>query len=709
MANEDKKQELLLTQEILQNQRDITRETEMSYGVLKKNQMARKEVVDLTREVSKFAEEELAFANESSNSLRSKSELLTAQAKNQQLIAKGKILENDLISKMGGQVEKLSRKDQRRLKVLQNQNATNEAIAASIDKQIKARQKLNDELGIADNLLRGMSDIPFLGKFIDAEAVLKVMEKDFIKNKDSMKAMAAAAGEVKNQLKGAAKMAAFVGGLKIAAGFFKFMVSSLFKLSKLQTDLANELGISQEAARGLQTELHHVAVNSGLAYLNAEKLNKALIETTQHTGMMSQTLGTNYLKTFVTLTDRMKIGSKESEKLSFLLRRQSKDTRGLLNDNIGIVNQYNKQNKTAFTARGIIAQVAGVSSEVAVALGMGTEELTKSVLAAASLGTTLDTVSGIADGLLNFEQSMQAELELSLATNQRISLAKERELALNNKLGELAESLMGQEKILKAFREGNRVQMDLAAAAMGVQREVLAEMIMMQDRKMLSEEEFLEIYGEQTLSQIEALDAQEELNQSIEKMKIRLMEAFKPLIPIIEGFSSIVKYITESKFLLGTVLTILGGMAARSITIAIATAYSAALSPMNPANIASLGSAGAIAGSAIAATLYLVASNAEASIPEADFEDGIIDLPKGRRSGIKVNTLPQDTVHIDKGGNKIAVGTNLQGQNMDEVKNVLQNIEDLLRNPAERVNVVEYDSFSKNASDYDAKYKSSFA
>ena len=39
MANENKKEELLITQEILQNQRDIVLETEKSYGILKKNQM----------------------------------------------------------------------------------------------------------------------------------------------------------------------------------------------------------------------------------------------------------------------------------------------------------------------------------------------------------------------------------------------------------------------------------------------------------------------------------------------------------------------------------------------------------------------------------------------------------------------------------------------------------------------------------------------
>ncbi len=701
MANEDKKQELLLTQEILENQRDITRETEMSYGVLKKNQMARKEVVDLTREVSKFAEEELAFANESNNSLRSKSELLTAQAKNQQLIAKGKILENDLTSKVGGQLEKLSRKDRRRLKVLQNQNATNESIAASIDQQIKARQKLNDELGIADNILRGLKDIPFIGGFIETEAVLKKMEQSLIKTGDANKALAAGAKEIKNQLKGAAKMAAFIGGLKIAAGIVKFMVFAATKMDTLVTNIGNELGVSVEASMKIQEELGQAAVNSGLAYVNAENMNKALLETSKINKINAKIFGEGYLVNFITLTERMGLGNKEAERLAFLQRLQGKNVRGVLNDQVNIVNQFNKQNKLAFNAKAIIGDVGNVSAEVAVALGMGTDELTKAALQAAALGTNLDTVSGIADGLLNFESSIQAELELSLATNQRISLAKERQLALDNKLGELAESLMKQEPILKAFREGNRIQMELAAQAMNVSKEQLAEMIMMEDKRLLTNEEFVEIYGQQKLDQIEALSAAEELQKTIEKMKLDLAMAFLPLVPAVKSMMQFLTAILESKTAMGVILSIMTGMAVRSITIAVATAYQAAFSPTNPANIASLGLAGLAIGSLLAGTIYGVSQMSKGSIEEVDGQD--VDV-----RGIKINTLPMDSIEIDKGANRIAVGTNLQGQNMDEVKGVLKNIEELLRNPVGQINTIEYDAFAKNASNQDIKYKSSF-
>ena len=83
---------------------------------------------------------------------------------------------------MGGEIDKLSKKDRRRLTVLQNQNETHNAIQESINKQIKAREELNDKLGVADNILRGINKIPFIGKFIESEAILARMEESFLKD-----------------------------------------------------------------------------------------------------------------------------------------------------------------------------------------------------------------------------------------------------------------------------------------------------------------------------------------------------------------------------------------------------------------------------------------------------------------------------------------------------------------------------------------------
>ena len=57
----------------------------------------------------------------------------------------------------------------------------------------------------------------------------------------------------------------------------------------------------------------------------------------------------------------------------------------------------------------------------------GTEGLTKSVMAATKLGTSLDKVMSISEGLLDFEQSIAAEMEAEMLLGKEINLEKARQ------------------------------------------------------------------------------------------------------------------------------------------------------------------------------------------------------------------------------------------------------------------------------------------
>ena len=72
--------------------------------------------------------------------------------------------------------------------------------------------------------------------------------------------------------------------------------------------------------------------------------------------------------------------------------------------------------------------------------------------------------------------------------------------------------------------------------------------------------------------------------------------------------------------------------------------------------------------------------------------------------GIKINTLPMDSIQIDKGGNKIAVGTNLDGNsNMEAVVKKLDEVVSAVRSASNLNVAVEYDSFK--AANPNAKFQ----
>ena len=62
----------------------------------------------------------------------------------------------------------------------------------------------------------------------------------------------------------------------------------------------------------------------------------------------------------------------------------------------------------------------------------GGDNLAKAAVQARALGLSLDTTSKIAEGLLDFEQSITKEVEASVLIGRQLNFQKARELALNN-------------------------------------------------------------------------------------------------------------------------------------------------------------------------------------------------------------------------------------------------------------------------------------
>jgi hypothetical protein len=96
---------------------------------------------------------------------------------------------------------------------------------------------------------------------------------------------------------------------------------------------------------------------------------------------------------------------------------------------------------------------------------------------AQKLGLTLDQVDNIAGKLLDFQSSIEAEMEAELLTGQQINLEKARQFALDNDLAGLAKEIGNNQAVLQAFSTGNRIAQEATAKAMGMSREEMSKMI----------------------------------------------------------------------------------------------------------------------------------------------------------------------------------------------------------------------------------------
>ena len=107
----------------------------------------------------------------------------------------------------------------------------------------------------------------------------------------------------------------------------------------------------------------------------------------------------------------------------------------------------------------------------------GGSNIASAAIEAAKLGLNLSTVAGAAEKLLNFESSIQSEMEAQMLIGRSLNLDKARELALAGDLAGVAEEIKSQVGSQAEFEAMNVVQRKALADAMGVNVTDLAKII----------------------------------------------------------------------------------------------------------------------------------------------------------------------------------------------------------------------------------------
>lgn len=116
----------------------------------------------------------------------------------------------------------------------------------------------------------------------------------------------------------------------------------------------------------------------------------------------------------------------------------------------------------------MMGDVAGSAEEFALFGKEGGKNILQAAGAAAKLGTNMKTLSGIADGLLDFESSITKELELGAMLGKNINLNKARQLAYDGDIAGAAQETLKQLGGIDAFNKMDYYQKKQTADLLGV-------------------------------------------------------------------------------------------------------------------------------------------------------------------------------------------------------------------------------------------------
>ena len=448
---------------------------------------------------------------------------------------------------------------------------------------------------------------------------------------------------------------------------FLAIANAILAGSKNMAMLSQETGMSADQAMALSKSLNQTAIDSENVAFTGEKAHKAFKGLTEQTGLNAK-FGGQTLETFSMLTGKLHMAEDAAASLTMMARLQGKETEQIVADTAETAQNIANSAGIGINLKGVLNDVASASSSIKVSLGSNPEALAEAAANAALLGTNLSGVDAIASSLLDFEQSIKNELAAEMLLGKDLNFEKARQLALNNDLVGLSEELLNNEELTSTFATGNRMQQEAAAAAIGMSRDAMADMVMKQQMNNLSAQEFNAINGEGAYERMQAVSAQEKLGLAMDKMKDSVSQIGVAFAPFLDGLAKGISTLMEYKPVLIAIGAIMAGLAARSAALALINFVSAipkifaGMAPFGPAGIAmAVGGVAAMAAAVAGASGMM--STADDMIAPPGYGDRILSSPKG---SIALNN-----------GDTVVAGTNLGGgggNSMNETNALLNQI-----------------------------------
>ena len=556
------------------------------------------------------------------------------------------------------------------------------------EKRLQQEQRIQKSLGLAGNSLKSIEGfmnkigLGALSTAVGFDEINKKVEeyaRELEESEDSLtdsekkqkimnKSFELMAESITKALNDPLAMAAV--SIAFLSKTFKSLSNGFTQSQENTGNLAKNLNISNKEAMGLSSNMSSASFGSDALFLSSKGLTETLVEINKELGTSIQ-FSTEQLSTFTKLRETAGLTNEELMGINNLSLANGKTFDKNADSILNQVSSLNKSNKIFLNEKQVLKDISKLSSSVQLSLGKNPKALAEAVATAKSLGLEMSQLEGIANGLLDFESSIENELSAQLLTGKNITLEMARQYALNNDYANLAKEINNQIGTSAEFGEMNRIQQESIAKSVGMSAEELAKTLFIQDqlrgaskeeaerRQKLLDARIEEVGLEQAQKELREGGLKKMLDQATASEKMaaamgkinELTTALGAMFaPIVDMFANVAGYIMESKVAMIALSTVMGGLVAVAGALAIKSIITAVASIFKGA--AMLGPFGiplAIAG--VGAMTGLISSTI------ATMKDGVIGP-----GGEMVVSGPKGSIQLDK-DDSIVAGTNLFDKN----------------------------------------------
>ena len=705
MAEEDK-----ISKEDLDNQKKAE-QTELSIKQVLQSQLkalkeiagAKAESVDLSKQVLRFHREVDGYIGEEFD-------------KTKEIVREKDAINKDL--KHTARLEKEVRDEVSRLNELAQegdelagQEAENlreklEALArirAGLIEEDKTRDRINKKMGIFDNIIRGIKDIPFIGELGLADDLLFDMQLAAQKNENIFIAGFKSMGKALKEA--------------IGPAMFAFAISSTLEISNQLRDVGRNLAISKVEAGMFRAELSAASLTSKDILSTSKNLLEANMQLNQIRGTgvkftTQQLLDTNRLLKAEVLT------VEAAGELSRLASVTGQGIREAYLNQIDGILAAEQESGVRLDIKNTLEATNKVSGQIRAQLGANPALIAESVAQAKALGMELEDVASAGRALLDFESSITSELEAELLLNKDLNLERARAAALTGDYQTLTEEINKNVGDFYEFSKLNVLQQDALAKSVGMTSDQLSDQLLQKaDLNKLAQQARDE--GRDDIAKnLEQLSVGDKINANMDRLRGVFADILGILTPILEVFGAIVKAVSESTILVGVLATALGALAARQAYLAGASIVKAVADIFSgQGKIPGVGIAMAVGGVAALMASIAAAKSVKlaeggiieptpggtlATIGEAGEAEAVIPLSKMEELGFNNKMTPPPVVETNGGMSK------------DDLVDALRTVE--REKPKQNLIIREKDSnyadanpMNNQGDSYQVKYETSFS
>jgi hypothetical protein len=401
----------------------------------------------------------------------------------------------------------------------------------SVEKQILESQKAitdstEKQVGLIGKVAGGLAKIPGLGTVINAKEVVDALRKASIgldkngnlvkKNTNGFGMMAIAAKTVGKQ---------FATAMLDPAAIVGAIVKQFFALNKASVELRRLTG---------QTATSFNVFANGAA--SAVDILEVASELTKQTGLNAQNaFSQDVIANAADLKVEMGLAADEAGGIAVMAQTSGMSVDDLTASIVDSTSAFNGANRSAVSQGLVLRDVAKTSAAIKANFASNPKALSDAASQAKLLATDLNGLNAMAASLLDFESSIEAELEAQLLTGKNLNLSKARELALNDDLIGAGKEIFKNAVDLNEFGKMGRLGQEAYAKSLGMSRDQLAQIAFQTALNTGMTEEQAEAATKVTAEDMKRVEVQKNFTAALNK----LMGVFAPILEKIGDLFSI--------------------------------------------------------------------------------------------------------------------------------------------------------------------------